>query len=392
MNNQLNPSVASAGSGTIAASELAVPNTQVIVGNSSGYGAAVAMSGDATVDNTGVVTIANGAVTGPKLAALNGLRNFVVNPNFNFWNRGTSTTITNTNTKYQADCWYVTNSLGTNGVITYSRVTGVSTGAAYGASIKITTAPTASQVNGCDTYHVVENLETLDLISQTASFTIKVKALGNVTGIALQFYYKTTDAKVDTAIGSAVNTTVNSSTFTSCSITGQALGSSMTTSGVVGVKISIQAVSSGNTYDLNNGYVLEQGSLTIGPTVTPWSQGSNVSEMTRCQRRVYMIQAAAANNAFGTAYVESIAIAYHVSYFPVTMRAVPTLVTSGSAGSYQIRVTGSNLACDVVPAIQSAMVTSARIAFSTATIMTVATAVQNVAVDNTAYLLFDAEI
>lgn len=44
--------------------ELAVPNTQIIVGNVSGVGAAVAMSSGATISNTGAVTLGNAAVTG----------------------------------------------------------------------------------------------------------------------------------------------------------------------------------------------------------------------------------------------------------------------------------------------------------------------------------------
>ncbi len=50
----------------VALDDLSVPNTQVIVGNSSGKAAAVAMSGNATIANTGVVTVgsvASGAIT-----------------------------------------------------------------------------------------------------------------------------------------------------------------------------------------------------------------------------------------------------------------------------------------------------------------------------------------
>ena len=50
----------------VALSDLSVPNTQVIVGNSSGKAAAVAMSGNATITNAGVVTVgsvASGAIT-----------------------------------------------------------------------------------------------------------------------------------------------------------------------------------------------------------------------------------------------------------------------------------------------------------------------------------------
>lgn len=47
----------------------AVDDGEIVVGNAMDVGASVAMSGDATIDNTGVVTIANLAVTNAKVAA-----------------------------------------------------------------------------------------------------------------------------------------------------------------------------------------------------------------------------------------------------------------------------------------------------------------------------------
>lgn len=46
-----------------------LPSTQIYVGNSSNVGTAVAMSGDATLSNTGVLTIANSAINAAKIAS-----------------------------------------------------------------------------------------------------------------------------------------------------------------------------------------------------------------------------------------------------------------------------------------------------------------------------------
>ena len=58
--------------GSIALTKLAsLTSGQLIVGNSSNVPTAVAMSGDATLSNTGALTIANGAVSAAKLANTN---------------------------------------------------------------------------------------------------------------------------------------------------------------------------------------------------------------------------------------------------------------------------------------------------------------------------------
>ena len=53
--------------GSIAAGKLTLTSANIIVGNGSNVGAAVAMSGDATIANTGALTIANSAVTYAKI-------------------------------------------------------------------------------------------------------------------------------------------------------------------------------------------------------------------------------------------------------------------------------------------------------------------------------------
>lgn len=54
---------------TILAAEVPLANTHILVGNASGVAVDVAMSGDATLANTGVLTIAALAVSAGKLAA-----------------------------------------------------------------------------------------------------------------------------------------------------------------------------------------------------------------------------------------------------------------------------------------------------------------------------------
>ncbi len=231
------------------------------------YGDGSKLVGLAPGSDSNVLTLVSGvpAWVAPGAAVAQPI-NFLINGAFDFWQRGTSVTIANTASTYQADKWYVKNSLGTNGVITFSRATGVTAGSLYGASVQITTAPTGSQTNGTELYQMIENPVTPSLYNQSASFNVLVKALTNVNQVGVQFCYKTTEAKCDSFIGSEQTCTVNTSTFANCTITNQALGTSMTTSGAVGVRIRITGVSSGNTYGLNNGFVAEQAMFNLGST------------------------------------------------------------------------------------------------------------------------------
>lgn len=216
-------------------------------------------------------------------------RNFLLNGDFYFWQRygaSPSQTIANTVSTYVADRWYGKNSLGTNGVLTVSQVTGA-TGSLFGCSVKVSTAPTAAQTNGCELYQTITNFDSIPLYGQNACFGVLIKSLGNVTSVGIQFFYKTTEAKVDTSIGSEVVTTVNTSTFVACTISGQALGITQTTSGVIGVRIRISGVSSGNTYDINNGFIASQAIVNLGTTLASFTAGGNLVQQLKSLQLFY---------------------------------------------------------------------------------------------------------
>lgn len=58
--------------GDIVASEIAIANTKILIGNGSGVAVAYALSGDVTMTNAGVVTVANDAITEAKVADSDG--------------------------------------------------------------------------------------------------------------------------------------------------------------------------------------------------------------------------------------------------------------------------------------------------------------------------------
>lgn len=220
------------------------------------------------------------------LLAVNQGRNYLINGAFDLWQRATTNTIANAASTYVADRWYVKNSLGTNGVITCSQVAGIVAGSKYGASVQITTAPTAAQTNGTELYQVIENAMTLDLIGQVISFSANVKALGLVNQIGLQFCYATTETKPSLFFGTEQLVTVNTSSFSLGSLLAQSSGSLPTSSGVIGVRIRITGVSSGNLYALNNGFIVEQAEVNIGSSAMAFSRAGRFiqGEVAMCQR------------------------------------------------------------------------------------------------------------
>jgi hypothetical protein len=216
-------------------------------------------------------------------------RNFLINSDFIFCQRAlfnSGENIPNNTYQYVLDRWYSRNTLGNSGVITVSQITGTVPGSLFALKQIISTAPISSQLNECELYQVLENKDSIQLYGQTASFSIWVKALGNVNTIGIQFFSAAGEAKLTTPIGSEVVTSVNSSTFTHCFINGQALGTSWGTAGVVGVRIRIVGVSSGNQYDLGNGFVCEQAMLNLGGTSAPFRRAGNTiaEEQLICQR------------------------------------------------------------------------------------------------------------
>lgn len=273
--------------------------------------------------------------------------NFLINGGFDIWQAGTSATLTATGGGtptaaylYQPDQWYVKNILGggtIEGIITFSQVTGVTNGSLFGAKAQITTAPTGTGIqNGLEIYQPLSNKASAPLYGQTASFTVLVKSFGNVNQAGVQFYYATSETKLATAIGSEVTCTVNSSTFSSCTINGQALGTSQTAAGIVGVRIRPTAVSTGNLYDLNNGLVLEQAMLNLGSVAMPFvRQNPNPAQELLAAQYFYEVWLAGAstNRNIAIGYV-STANTTGIFTFPFKVSKRSNAATSVDAASH----------------------------------------------------------
>ncbi len=277
--------------------------------------------------------------------------NYLVNGGFDLWQVGTSATVTSVGGGtpssvylYQADQWYVTNKLGrstTAGVITYSQVAGVTDGSKYGAKVQITTAPVGTGTNATTPSidQPLSNAATIPLLGKTVSFSVYVKALGNVDTVNVYVMYATTEVKLTNAL-TGLPCTVNSATFTLCTLPAVSVGTTPTTSGILGVRVSINSVSSGNYYDLNNGFVIEQAMLNVGALPVAFTRQHNnpVDELAAAQ---YFYEPIAGNGFTGTTNgTTTCELAYS---FKVTKRTAPT-VTALAAGTVNVRSSGTDKA------------------------------------------------
>lgn len=223
--------------------------------------------------------------------------NYLVNSAFDYWQRSTSLPVLNQNSTviannaaYIADQWYVNNVLGGNtssiAAINGIQQAGVNPGSIYGMQVLIETAPTVGTgafvpQNGCELYQVLSLQSSQQLVNSTVSFSALIQGQGNVNQVGISLWYNTSVAKVfgnsagtvaSTQIGTEIVHTVNNSAFVVCSLLNQNVGTAFATNGVLGVRIRISGVSSGNPYAVGNGFIVEQTQLNRGPSVSQWAR------------------------------------------------------------------------------------------------------------------------
>lgn len=222
-------------------------------------------------------------------------KNHLVNAGFDWWQVavGSSVTVVNSTAIYVPDQWYITNVLGTNGVITVNRASSAILGSLFAASVQITTAPTAAQTNGTEMWQVVENVVARGRLypASTINLGARIKALGVVNQIGIQLFQHSAEVKLNSTHSSVLaetTFTVASGSFTACQFQGTpTFGSELT--GSVGMRIRITGVLSGSTHAVNNGFIVEQAHLGVGtyPTAGAHWQRKQITpdaELLDCMR------------------------------------------------------------------------------------------------------------
>jgi len=321
--------------------------------------------------------IADSAVTAAKLdestSQLFGMRNLVYNGAMEVAQRGTSFTATTSNI-YTVDRfqWLVP---GGGAEFAITQENDAPDGLAKSVKIATTTTGTADLLSifrqrfeGQDTYHLAYGSSGAK--STTLSFWVKSNITGTFGVAVIQHsttqrgsyhHYTITAANTwqkvvvnipgDTGGASIYNQTME------CSIdwflSGVDTGS--TPDGTWGARTTNQFLGTGTTElqsSTNNYWQITGVQWEVGDVATPFERRPFGTELALCQRyfnRV-VLGASAGEGFLGFADTTTLVIAAYSA--PVSMRAAPTLVTSGTAADYQIRRSGpAGTNCSAVPTI-----------------------------------------
>ncbi len=222
-------------------------------------------------------------------------RNLMANSLVKFNQPGTTanTNYANGSTSWtNADMFFVKNSLGTTGVAKigigalniFTNVINASVG----------TAPTALQANGLEIYHFVDDVATLSLMnagqaSEThATLTFFAQPNGNTTQIGVQPFYSTVlNTKPATSFGTElVFSIAGGGAVTTCSGVFDMLTAINNSAVTLAFRIRQIAVSSGNLYDINNGFAYGYAMLNRGSIAAPWQPygGAVDLDLLACKR------------------------------------------------------------------------------------------------------------
>jgi len=279
-----------------------------------------------TLDVNGDVKLAS--INGGPLA---GFRNRIINGNFDIWQRGTSFSVTTSNT-YTADRWAILFD-GTGATRTISRQgfalgqTAVPNEPEYFVRFDQSVAGSGSTSNRID--QRIEDVRTFAGQQITISFWAKAAASTTMPSVVLQQYFGTggsPSAGVPTTAGSSLALTTSWQKFCYSvslpSISGKTLGTDGIDSLVVLFNMPLNA-----TFTID----IAQVQIEPGPVATPFEQRPIGTELALCQRYFWNHTPSAISHTshdYAGTGVEYINIP-----FGLTMRATPTIAYNNFAGT-----------------------------------------------------------
>jgi hypothetical protein len=403
----------------------------VLLGNASNVPTATALSGDVTVSDAGVTAIGSGvivnadidasaAIAGTKIspdfgsqnvvttgdvqsASINGgplagMRNAIINGNFDIWQRGTSSGAFGYQT---VDRW--SNSF-TGSSSTLSRQsftlgqTSVPNEPAYYLQAVVSSVAGAS--NRATIIQRIEDVRTFAGQAVTVSFWAKADAAKPIAVSLGQFFGTggSPSAGVVTHVIKAQLSTAwqkFATTVSIPSISGKTIGSNDDSN--LSLTFWLDAGSSFNTDTDSLGqqsgtFDIAQVQIEAGPVATPFERRPIGTELALCQR-YYCKVGTVGLNRHGTGYTTAATAATIVVLFPATMRAAPTaLEQSGTASDYQVTHGNTATVCSTVPAFNAASLFSAVTTFTVASGLTVGQGVASRNIGGNGYLAWGAEL
>lgn len=330
----------------------------ILVATNLGTGVATAL-GNATNAANGIVTLnsnQNASISGAVAMGSSFVRNRLINPSFDFWQRGTSFTDMGATTTYTADRWSCYR-FGYAAGITVSQVTGLSQNGNNRIALRLqrTSGNTSTAV-----LYATQSIETLlsrDLAgkSVTISFWARAGANYSSSGSALSVAVNTgtgTDEAVRNTFTGSASPISTSVTLTTSFQRFSATGTLSSTTNEIAVVFSFTPTGTAGAADNVDimDVQLEEGSIATAFEKRPIEQ-----ELALCQRFYQKsIPLSTSPGSSGTNNMCQFFIGanttgwiYMPIIFPVTMRGSPTVVaydSTGASGKVEKGATGKTAA------------------------------------------------
>jgi len=293
----------------------------------------VPLSGGTMTGNLNTPSINSGGISG---------KNYVINGNFNFWQRGTSFTTDSAATWiYTADRWAAQNLYSGNGAVNVvtQESTHVPAGSKYSIKSVVGTA-SATNTGRMNLLYTFENQDALALAGKVITVSAQVKAIGGIDRYNIAGYYSTSGGKAHAGtsyIGgnaSAINTsgfTKITATFTVPS------AATITSTGTFGI-IFLYYKNNAAAESVGDGAYISQVKIEEGSQATTFStaEPTLAGELVACQRYFYRLNQELSNfRPVGIGFVNTSTSIRPMINFPVTMRVAPSFTTS-AVSNFQI--------------------------------------------------------
>lgn len=272
-------------------------------------------TGDETI--AGVKTLTDGLkLQGQNVSPFNGFKNYIINGNFDIWQRG----ITFTAGGYNADRWFV-NQVG--GTVTVS-ATYVGDNSAWLGSRNVWQGTVGSGVTAWNLIQKIESVETLNNKKVTLSF------VGAVNSGTMQLDSIRLVQNFGSGGSESVVTKAQTVTLTT---TPQKYSISVTLPSVngktIGANSNVELIIQGTTVNVGQTMYIAQAQLEEGSVATPFENRPYGLELSLCQG---YYEVGRCIQQLGTGTTIGVALTGQV-FFKTSKRIVPTVTYSDSSGA-----------------------------------------------------------
>jgi len=328
-------------------------------------------------------------------------RNFVVNGNYDVWQRGTSfnpvSATSTTGLNYGADRWQFLQATTSAAAFTRQAITATDP-AGYNYFNRVQRANTLTLVTPytIQTSFESNNIQTVRGKYVTLSFWARAGANYSAASSFLVSDIVTgtgTDNTVGNFTANTVAATANNVLTTSWKrftlTTSAALATTITQLGVRFVFTPVGTAGAADNFDIT-GVMLESGTAPSDVEFRDFGE-----ELRRCQRYYYRLGSyASGTQRFGNGFISTTSTALINTQFPVTLRSAPTAIEqSGTAANYGVSNLATTTACTSVPTFLNATVDTATTTFTTGATLVAGQGAQGANNSTTtAYLGWSAEL